>query len=737
MPRFSSLSRYAVVFASVGLALLVTSQVDLLARRTPFALFFAAVMFSAWFGGYWMGLLAIALSVPLTDYFIVSPTYSLRFGSINLVEEGAFVGVALLLVTLTSARQRSEKSLWRSNERYRIITETASDAIITIDESSKILFANQAAERIFGYSIPEMLGHDLTMLMPEGLRHLHRTGIRRYLDTGQKHLNWSSIDVPGRHKDGREISLELSFGEFVGERERNFTGIVRDITERKRAEEERERFFVVSADLLVIAGFDGQFKWVSPAWERALGWTSAELTAHPWLHFVHPDDQERTIKEGERIFHGAEVIAFENRYRHKNGSYHWISWRSRPYMAEQLIYGSATDITEQKHLEDQLRQAQKLESIGQLAGGVAHDFNNVLTVIMGHAEVGLPRLPEDHAVRNNLQEIVNAAERAATLTRQLLAFSRKQVLEPEIVDINRSVRETEKMLQRLIGEHIELVTLLDPEPGRVMADRSQLEQVLLNLAVNARDAMPRGGKLIIETKSVLLDEDYTRRHVHVQPGRYVMLAVSDTGMGMSSETMQHIFEPFFTTKESGKGTGLGLSMVYGIVKQSGGNIWVYSEPEHGTTFKIYLPLTSHKGEETQASTVELPRQRGTETILLVEDEAGIRNLLQDVLQTEGYTVLAAATGQEALNVCSSYGPQIHLLITDVIMPGMSGRELVDRLLGKGRDIKVLYMSGYTNDAIVNHGVLDPGINFLQKPFTPRNVAAKVREVLEAAAEQNT
>jgi signal transduction histidine kinase len=381
--------------------------------------------------------------------------------------------------------------------------------------------------------------------------------------------------------------------------------------------------------------------------------------------------------------------------------------------------------------EEQLQQAQKLEAVGRLAGGIAHDFNNLLTAIIGYSDITLKRLPDADPLKNNIEEIKKASDRAAALTRQLLAFSRKQVLQPKVLDLNSVVSDLQKMLARMIGEDIELRTSLQPKLGSVKADPTQIEQVIMNLAINARDAMPKGGKVTIETANVTLDDAYARQHLAVTPGRYVMLAVADNGTGMNAETQRQIFEPFFTTKESGKGTGLGLSMVYGIVKQSGGNIWVYSEVGHGTTFKIYLPIA--EGEATLSESVsEDDTQNATETVLLVEDEEVVRSLLLEVLQHEGYNVMPASSGAEALEVCASYKGPIHLLITDVVMPGMSGKQLVMQLVGKCRDMKVLYMSGYTDDAIVNHGVLDPGVAFLQKPFTPGGVLTKVREVLNSA-----
>jgi PAS domain S-box-containing protein len=382
-------------------------------------------------------------------------------------------------------------------------------------------------------------------------------------------------------------------------------------------------------------------------------------------------------------------------------------------------------------LEEQLRQSQKMEAIGKLAGGVAHDFNNLLTVIHGYSDLILRDLDEKSRFFQDISEIKKASEHAASLTRQLLAFSRKQVLQPKIFDLNDLVSNMDKMLRRMIGEDIQLVTLLSEDLGRVKVDPGQIEQVIFNLAINARDAMPKGGKLTIETSNVLLDENYARLHVGVTPGHYVMLSISDTGIGMTPEIKERIFEPFFTTKEKGKGTGLGLSTVYGIVKQSGGNIWVYSEPGQGTTFKIYLPTIEEITDVLEAKVVPTKSLQGSETILLAEDEEAVKKFASMTLQSYGYKVLEAANGEEALRVVQEQPPGfIRLMLTDVVMPGMSGRELANSLQLLQPEMKVLYMSGYTDNAIVHHGVLDPGMAYIQKPFTPDGLASKVREILD-------
>src|SRR5215469_10356545 len=396
----------------------------------------------------------------------------------------------------------------------------------------------------------------------------------------------------------------------------------------------------------------------------------------------------------------------------------------------------AEDVTERRALEQQLRQSQKMEAVGRLAGGIAHDFNNLLMVISGYSEFLLDRVGPNPALRDPAREIAGAAQRATSLTRQLLAFSRKQMLAPKVLDLNAIVTENLNMLNRVIGEDIELVMIPGSELGPVKADPGQIEQVIMNLAVNARDAMPHGGKLTIETANVVLDESYARLHAPLEPGEYVMLAISDTGAGMDTETQSRIFEPFFTTKGT-KGTGLGLSTVYGIIKQSEGFIWVYSEPGKGSTFKIYLPRIRATGQPltTQPATTTVRSQTAHETVLVVEDESKLRRLASLALQDEGYTVLEASDGAAAIRVAQTYSGPIHLLLTDVVMPAMNGRELAQRISALRPEARVLYMSGYTENVIGHNGMLEEGVNLLQKPFSLPALKAKVREVLDAVLPQ--
>jgi two-component system cell cycle sensor histidine kinase/response regulator CckA len=443
-------------------------------------------------------------------------------------------------------------------------------------------------------------------------------------------------------------------------------------------------------------------------------------------------DLEDAVEVSERPVSGANV----SKHRKRDGTRidvevtaHGLLFDERP---ARLVL--AHDITERRRLEDQLRQAQKMEAIGRLAGGVAHDFNNLLTAIIGYADLLSVESSQDSAQRSELEEIRKAAERAASLTGQLLAFSRQQILQPKVLDLNQVVSNMSNLLLRLIGEDIELRTSLEPGVDPVRVDAGQIEQVILNLALNARDAMPRGGKLTIETSNVELDEAYARGHAAVNSGSYVMLAVSDTGVGMSAETQARVFEPFFTTKELGKGTGLGLSTVYGIVKQSGGNIWAYSVLGKGTTFKVYLPRAEGVAEPSTSQAV-VSTLGGSETILLVEDDESVRKLACQVLGRKGYRVLSAGKIEEALQIAETLDSPIHLVLTDVVMPGMSGSELVGRLHFLRPEIKVLFMSGYADRAIVHHGIIEAEMSFLQKPFTPTLLAQKVREVLESPSEK--
>ena len=881
----------------------------------------------------------------------------------------------------------SHKDSLQPAQLFRVVAETATDAIITIDEQSTILFANKAAERIFGHRVSGMMGRELTMLMPDYVRETHRKGIGRYLQTGKKHISWTVLKLKGLHRSGKEIPLEVSLGEHIHGKKRIFTGIVRDISEREEAEAllrqseekyakmvhsspdaitlrslpdrrylevnegftrltgygseevlgktpgelnlwvEREphrttlekleaegqvtgeefrfrtksgqiRYGQVSAvrvtmngkqcmlsvthditdrkraeaelsqlasivessdDAIVGKTLDGKIVSWNAGAERIYGYSAIEVVGKP-VSILAPDEQRDEVPEilkrlsrDERIHHyetvrvrkggqrinvsvtispvkdaegmiiGASAIArditerkrveerlqeseshfrslvhdapygiyritldgrllqvnpalvkmlgyeseeelmrcdvekdicrdpethqrlvrdywrkqdfrdVEAQWRRKDGKIITVKMTGHPVLekADSPAYFEvfAEDITERRSLERQLLQSQKMEAIGRLAGGIAHDFNNLLGVILGHSDILDHQIGADGRLRRSVEATRHAAERAAALTMQLLAFSRKQVIEPIVVDLNASVMEVEKMLHRVIGEDIEMAIRLQPDLGRVKADPGQLSQVLMNLAVNSRDAMPNGGKLVIETANMELDDTYGRQHLGAKPGPHVMLAISDTGTGMDSETLSHIFEPFFTTKETGKGTGLGLSMVYGIIKQSNGYIMAYSEPGRGTTFKIYFPSTEENVSPIQKTEQDIPS--GTETILVVEDEPAVRELTCVLLEDAGYTVLESSGVEDAMETAKDAQRKIDLLLTDVVMPRLDGRELANQMVSLRPDLKVLYMSGYSDDVILHRGVLTHGAVLVQKPFTKRTLLQKVREMLDS------
>jgi len=455
-----------------------------------------------------------------------------------------------------------------------------------------------------------------------------------------------------------------------------------------------------------------------------------------WVRHVHPADRQHVTERCRKAIAEGRDYNFRYRAIKANGETIWLQDIVRVVKDEsgriRRLRGVMVDITDHHQLEEEFHQAQKMEAVGRLAAGVAHDFNNLLTIISGYTQLVQELLGPSNHLRSYLEEILKAGERAAALVRRLLAFTRRQSIEPMVLDLNNVVKSTEYMVRRLIGEHIEVVTVLASELGAVRSDPGQLEQVIINLSVNARDAMPNGGKLIFETANIDLDQSYADLHVGVTSGPYVMLAVSDTGSGMDAQTRSHLFEPFFTTKEKGKGTGLGLATVYGFIKQSGGNVWVYSEPGMGTTFKIYLPREAACVAAPRPMVISASQQRGSETVLVAEDEDSIRSLVLGILQAYGYTVLAAGCPLEALKIIKEFNTHIDLLLTDVVMPQMSGRQLAEQMSAARPNTKVLYMSGYPDSTIAHFGVLNAGVPFLQKPFTPEGLTQKVREVLDMA-----
>jgi PAS domain S-box-containing protein len=553
-------------------------------------------------------------------------------------------------------------------------------------------------------------------------------------------FRWIAKDGSVKWVQTKAAAVKDDAGSVVG-----FRGVTIDITDRKTAEfavrESEERYRLLFAnnpipmwvyDLETLA-----FLEVNNAAVTHYGYSRSEFLSMRITDIRDPNQAE-TLEQNIASIDGP--ISAPKVWKHKKSDGVEISVEitahSLDFNGRRSRLVLAHDVSDRQMLEQQLRHSQKMEAIGVLAGGIAHDFNNLLTVINGYADLMMLTAPErEGQFWSNLQDIREAGERAAGLTRQLLAFSRKQVLAPKVLDLNAVVADLEKMLRRIIGENIDFRTIGDEDLLHISADPGQIEQIVMNLVVNAKDAMPSGGKLTIESHNVELTETYAQSHISVSPGKYVMLAISDTGIGMTEETQRRIFEPFFSTKEVGHGTGLGLSMVYGIVKQSGGNIWVYSEPGQGTTFKIYLPVVTSE-LSAPVEVVERPNLNGNETVLLVEDEDMVRKLTKNVLELFGYRVLEAAGGKEALEICNGAQCQIDLLLTDVVMPGMSGRELAVKIAECCPKVRILYMSGYTDNAIVHQGIIDEGAHFVQKPFQTDVLLRKVREVLDSSTDQN-
>ena len=687
---------------------------------------------------------------------------------------------------------QAQRALRESDARRASILQTALDAIISMDQEGRVVEFNPAAERTFGFRRAEVLGQPLAeFIIPPTYWEGHHRGLAHFLASGSGPVLNRRIEITALRADGSEFPIELAITPFEVGGSWVFTAYIRDISERKKAERHLEAQHTATRVLAESRTLDEATPKLLQAMCENLGWHLGQmwhvdakarvlrctavwhepvadmaafadqslrttfclgvgLPGRVWAgrdpHWVSNVATDANFPRAEAavrcdlhgafafpIFCGDEVLGVME-FFHRN-----IREPDGPLLAMIAAVGSQVgQFIDRKRAEEALRrseaqlfQAQKMEAVGQLAGGIAHDFNNLLTIILGYTELLLSETIPPQLVREPLTTIKQSGERAATLTRQLLAFSRKQVLEPRVLNLNAVVANLEKMLRCLISEDIDLETRLKHGLDPVKADPGQLEQVIVNLAINARDAMPRGGKIIIETRNRLLDEAFASTRPDVQPGRHVELAISDTGCGMTKEVKAHIFEPFFTTKEVGKGTGLGLATVYGIVKQSGGHIEVHSEVDWGTTFTIYLPCIEEAVPSGKSNPGLSKVFRGKEAVLLVEDNEQVRALSRRILEAEGYTVLEAADGAEAIRVSDERLPRpIHLLVSDVVMPHVGGRELAERLALTRPEMKVLFVSGYTDDAVVRHGVLATEMAFLQKPFTPRDLANKVREVLD-------
>jgi len=621
------------------------------------------------------------------------------------------------------------------------ILEAIPDALVAVNRQGVIIQVNSQTETLFAYTRDELIGQKIEMLVPERQRPEHDRHREQFHAKPKIRRMGSGLDLYGRRRDGSEFPVEISLSPIGTDGGTIVLSVIRDISDRKRIEEELRRVneeldrrksrelrdsqnrlaLIVdsSQDAIIGKNLDGIITHWNKGAEHMYGYTSEEMIGQPITVLGPSDRADEILGILEKIRRGERVEYFESVRITKDGRRVNVSISVSPiYDAEGRVVGAsaiARNITAQKKIEDQLRQSQKMEAVGRLAGGVAHDFNNLLGIVTACSELLRARVEA-----NNLEYLDNireAAKRGASLTRQLLAFSRRQPVQAQVLDLNERLKEVSKLLRPLMGDDVEIAVLPRSAAAIVEADAGQLDQVVVNLAANARDAMPRGGKLIIETGVFDFDEGFAREHPPMVEGRYVMLAISDNGVGMNDATRSRIFEPFFTTKEMGKGTGLGLATVYGIVKQSGGHIWVYSEPDRGTTFKIYLPCADHKlGTKPDMQAEMLPPRREGMTILLAEDDAIMRRLTRKMLEEHGYTVLEAEDGKTALDVIGADHAAVDLVLTDVVMKGINGPELVLRLMDTHPEMKVVYMSGYTGELVAHQGV-DGGIRLLEKPFT--------------------
>ncbi|HSA92654.1 MAG TPA: PAS domain S-box protein [Terriglobales bacterium] len=724
-PQYRQALRYGITLPGTAVAVLLTSFIPG-AREEPFFPFFtASIVISAWFGGWLGGVLGMFLSTLATAYFIMEPAGSLGIERQDAIRLLAFDSAALLLIGFVAAFRSTRAALGGAEERYRLLFERSPQPMWVYDqETLRFLAVNDAAVDRYGYSQGEFLNMTIADIRPS-------EDAPRVIESAREAERQESLSASEwRHckKDGTVCDVLISSHAFEWKGKAARLVLATDITERRRAEralaesEANYRSLVENAPYAIYVSSieDDRFLSVNPALVNMLGYRSKEEVLGLRLStdvYCDPADRHEIIERARSFDHftGSEV-----NLKRQDGTAITVRVGGRTLHDSSGevagFEGILEDITERRKLEEQFQQAQKMEAVGTFAGGLAHDFNNILMITQSYAAMLLERLAQGDRLHKHAESILKAAQRGAQLTRQLLAFSRRQVLAPRVLSVNELLTEIGEILPRLIGEDIKVKMILQPGIGRVRVDSSQFEQVIMNLATNARDAMPRGGTLTIETSETELDQAYIRNHVGSRPGRHVMVAVSDTGMGMDAETRARIFEPFFTTKEIGRGTGLGLSSVYGIVKQSGGSIWVYSEPGKGTTFKIYLPRIQAGIEEeaVEAAPAATPVE-GT-TVLLVEDEDAVRAAAADYLQLRGFHVLTASNGSEALQLARQHQGPIQALVTDIVMPGITGPELAHQIAELFPQVRIIFTSGYTGDTVLSQGMLRPGSTLLQKPF---------------------
>lgn len=635
---------------------------------------------------------------------------------------------------------QAEEAQRAAEARYRWLFDRNLAGVYLASLDGRILDLNRACSRMFGYRNPaEARSHTLQETVPS------LEDFEKFVGSLRRHKFIKDFEAQLRRRDGKLLWVRLNASLVLNSQEPRevIEGTLIDITEWKRTEEElrlsetRFRNLVErSADAISLVDASGNVLYSSHAVSPIFGYQLEERLGKSVFELIHSGDIQQVLPLFKKLVQRPlSSVTTRVRYRHKNGSWRWIEALGTNLLEDPSVKAvviNYRDVTEHMQLQEQLFQAQKMEAVGRLAGGVAHDFNNLLTAILGYSDMILEKLSQTSVLRRYTMEIKKAGDRAASLTRQLLAFSRLQVLSPQVLDLNAVISEMDKILTRVIGEDVRLVAIPGTSLGRVKADPAQIEQVVINLAVNARDAMPEGGELTIKTSNIEIEEGFTAESVKVTPGAYVLLEVSDTGCGMDQETRARAFEPFFTTKEKGKGTGLGLAMVYGVVKQSGGYIWVFSQPGHGASFKIYLPRVEEAPDASRRlrDVPSLRDYQGNETILLVEDESAVRELVRSALQSKGYTVLEATQGAEALALCQEHKSPIHLMLTDVVMPQMKGQELAQRIRVVHPETQVLFMTGYAGNQLGNAEVLGANAQFILKPFSADAVGQKIRSLLD-------